>query len=339
MKTVLVAASYSWPVYAPAFADALEKNGLNVYRFAFDPYLRTPFARLQLWLGVGPHIARLNSDLRAFIQKTVPDICLVWTGLGVWPSTVRYLKRLCWATSYTNDDPFGPRGQLPFWRSFRKSIPIYDSHHVYRDINVSEYLSVGAKNVGIMRSYYVPWLHFPKNPLSPESSENTITFIGHGEPDRLKVISVLADAGLKVKVYGPSQTWTGGDFNGNISYYPGTLEPDEYRSVIHQSGILLGFLSRQNRDNYTRRYFEVPACGGFLLAERTSLVQQLYDEDQEMVLFSAPGEALEKCKYYLANIGRRKQITDSSLKRCRRSKYDLLSRSQQWLNDLIALQK
>ena len=334
IKHILVAANYRWPVYAEAFSRALEQIGVQVTRFDFQPFTSSLSGGLQIRCGYGPSLMRLNLALNYQLKKLRPDVCLIWNGLGVFPSTVKSIKKNCWVTGYTNDDPFGSRGRRLFWRHFKRSIPFYNSHHVYRDLNVAEYHKSGISNVELLRSYYVPWFHFRSNDRG-EFNKEKIVFIGHGEEYRIKVITALANSGIPVEVYGPKETWS--DLNQdsqNIKFFPGNLEPEKYRAVIENSAMCLGFLSRLNRDDYTRRYFEVPACGGFLLAERTPLVKKMFTEDQEMIFFSNPEEAIKKCKYYLSKREDRRKISEAAFNRCQNSGYDVVSRAKGWLKDI-----
>lgn len=331
---ILVAANYRWPVYATAFTDALEHIGVKITRFSFEQFLKS--SPLQIRMGFGPNILSLNIALQAAIKHYMPTICLIWTGLSVWPLTIKKISQYTWVTSYTNDDPFGARGKKIFWRNFKNSIGYYHSHHVYRDINVHEYNNIGIEMVNILRSYYVPWMHYPDNADVYNKSTKKAIFIGHGEPNRIEALIDLANSGVPIDVYGPIETWRSlGNNHKNINYYPGTLGLEEYRKIISNSAICIGFLSRDNRDDYTRRYFEIPACGGFMLAERTKMAQSLFIEGKEADFFSSSEELVNKCKYYLNNDINRKIIAKSGLLRCRNSGYDISSRAQQWLSDVI----
>ena len=61
------------------------------------------------------------------------------------------------------------------------------------------------------------------------------------------------------------------------------------------------FLSKMNRDVYTRRCFEIPAMKKLLLCERSEDMQEMFVEDKEAVFFSDKLELLEKVKWLLAN--------------------------------------
>ena len=60
---------------------------------------------------------------------------------------------------------------------------------------------------------------------------------------------------------------------------------DDYRKTICSSKIVLGFLRKVNADTQTSRTFEIPACGGFMLMERTENQQRLFEEGKEAEYF------------------------------------------------------
>jgi spore maturation protein CgeB len=83
----------------------------------------------------------------------------------------------------------------------------------------------------------------------------------------------------------------------------------------------LCFLRKENRDTSTARSVEIPACGAFMLAERTNSHEALFTEDVEAVYFGSDEELETKVKYYSANLEARTRIATGGLERFRRSGY------------------
>jgi spore maturation protein CgeB len=97
----------------------------------------------------------------------------------------------------------------------------------------------------------------------------------------------------------------------------------EYVEVICRSKISLGFVSSSNRDQYTMRTFEIPACNGFLLAQRTDRHMELFIEGKEAEFFESTEECADKINFYLEHESARKRIADGGYNRCLKSDYSL----------------
>jgi spore maturation protein CgeB len=63
------------------------------------------------------------------------------------------------------------------------------------------------------------------------------------------------------------------------------------------------------------RTFEVPACGGFMLAERTQEHLEIFKEDEEIVCFSTVEELVDKVRYYSNNDRARQTIAKAGYER------------------------
>jgi spore maturation protein CgeB len=76
-----------------------------------------------------------------------------------------------------------------------------------------------------------------------------------------------------------------------------------------------------NRDLHTSRSLEIPACGGFLLAERTGEHAELFEDMSEAVFFGDDQELLRLIRHYLSDDEQRNLIRMRGLKRCQDSDY------------------
>jgi len=108
----------------------------------------------------------------------------------------------------------------------------------------------------------------------------------------------------------------------------------DYRRALCASKIGTCFFSRWNRDQYTTRSWEIPACGTFLLSERTPAMQEFYREGKEAEFFEGPEEFMDKVKFYLDNDAARKRIAAAGYARVIASGNDIYSRMRQWLADV-----
>ena len=105
----------------------------------------------------------------------------------------------------------------------------------------------------------------------------------------------------------------------------------DYLETLGSSKICLSFLSKMNRDVYTRRCFEIPAMKKLLLCERSEDMQEMFVEDKEAVFFSDKLELLEKVKWLLANPIIINDIAEAGFQRVYDNKGDVDSRAQQFL--------
>ncbi len=94
-----------------------------------------------------------------------------------------------------------------------------------------------------------------------------------------------------------------GIYRGN-----GELFRDAYREGIWKSKINLSFLTHSNQDEFAHKSFEIAACEGFLLAERSEGHLQRFIEDEEAVFFSTIEECVEKIRRYLPDEAARSRI-------------------------------
>ena len=70
----------------------------------------------------------------------------------------------------------------------------------------------------------------------------------------------------------------------NLIIHNKPLEGKLYREAISNSKINLCFLRKANDDLQTDRTMEIPACKGFMIAERTNEQIKLFKEDIEAVI-------------------------------------------------------
>jgi spore maturation protein CgeB len=332
---ILLAGTYRYFWYEEVCAQALEKLGHQVMRYRWGRFFAGKFGALQeKWL-LGPSVVRMNLDIVSYARACQPDIIFIWRGTPIWPKTLQTLRDRTGALliAYNNDDPFGPTHGRPLWRHFIPCIPAYDIHFVYRQVNVAEYQAAGARHVHVLMPYYIPEIHRPTE-LTPEEHARyacELIFAGHYEDDgRVRYLRALVESGLHVRLFG-GKYWRPKVLGGLADYFSPVVPVygQEYVKALTAAKLCLAFLSRLNRDTYTRRSFEIPASECLMLSERTDDLKKLYKEDEEAVFFSCPEELVEKAKVLLKNEIRRKQIAKAGRQRCTADGHDVVNRMRQ----------
>jgi spore maturation protein CgeB len=153
-----------------------------------------------------------------------------------------------------------------------------------------------------------------------------VGFIGAYERERAESILFLAKNGVSIRVWG--QGWNKKNYlsHPNIKIENMPLWGEDYAKAICSFGINLNFLRRVNRDLQTTRSIEIPACGGFMLAERTDEHLRLFDEGKEAEFFDSDEELLDKVRYYLAHEDELRLIARAGRERCLKGGYSYQER-------------
>jgi spore maturation protein CgeB len=86
-----------------------------------------------------------------------------------------------------------------------------------------------------------------------------------------------------------------------------------YAIAICAAKINLGIMSGQVKgtsyaDDTTTRTYEIPACGGFMLHQRSAHLAQVFEEDAEVACFETVTELADKIRYYLDHPAERAAI-------------------------------
>ena len=203
---------------------------------------------------------------------------------------------------------------------FKNSIPYYDYFFTNKKYNIPELRGLGAKNVFYFKNGYSLQVHHPLN-ISSEDQQFygcEVTFVGTFEYARSKLINYLAENNIRIKIWGWGITRknSGLSDSANITLMDQYVYDEEYAKVISASQINLCFLRKVNRDTETTRSIEIPACKGFMIAERTIEHLELFQEGIEAEYFSSPKELLEKINYYLHNTNERIKIAEKGYLKC-----------------------
>ncbi|MFZ5806616.1 MAG: CgeB family protein [Verrucomicrobiota bacterium] len=204
--------------------------------------------------------------------------------------------------NFNHDDPFGG-GEGNKWKVYLQSVPYYDVLVVVRDENVKEARVCGAKKVEFTHFSYDPIVHAPRDMTETEKAHWSfdVLFLGTWKKERGAFFKYLAQKEIPFVIYGDH--WQKApEFSFFKHAWKGkSLWGDDYARAIQSSRVCLGLVSKTSRDVHTTRSLEIPAIGGLLCAERTSMHTTLYKENEEALFWDSCEECVEVCRKALNN--------------------------------------
>jgi hypothetical protein len=341
VESVLLVRSAFGEIHELAWLRALRDLGIRVELFDTHTYIPSNLAgRVEQRYLFGPHIRKVNRMVIDGARRMSPDVVHFYQGHHYTADTVANVSKIAFASGLHNDDPFG-RPDLREYRLLMKALPKYDGYHVNRECNVTEAAAYGIQRVRVLMMYYIPWLHCPCSLSAQEQKDfgSDVVFAGHMEPDlRVECLSGVIRSGLKCRIFGGQPEWHSvlpSDVYESVQPIFHARGAD-YRRALCASKIGACFFSKWNRDQYTTRSWEIPACGVFLLSERTPAMQEFYCEGKEAEFFSSPEEFIDKARFYVNNAGPRQRIAAAGYARVIASGNDIYSRMRQWLADVTS---
>jgi spore maturation protein CgeB len=323
-----------------SFSKQVNESGFDVIPFRMAKYFKGNWGKYfnAIPVPIGPML-EINKDLLELVSSNDIHYIFLWNCNHILPSTLRRLRKSgVKIITYNNDDPYGGvfRNKKPwlhvfqfFW--FLRSLKFSDLIFVYRPINITEAskFSHPSSQVKLFKPYFIPIIG--KSPVAKEDYEQDVVFIGHFEDDnRSEDLDYLFHNNIDLKVYGTG--WFNSFSEHQESIYP--LYGNDYIEALKKSKICLCFLSKMNRDVYTRRCFEIPGLNKLLLCERTEEMLSILKEDKEAVYFNDKYELLNKIQWLLANPSKIDEIAEAGCKRLLDDGHDIKSRTAEILKNL-----
>src|SRR3984957_10074668 len=248
---------------------------------------------------------------RALVENAAafsPDMILIGKGRWFTPAALEAAKKVGGATlvNWATDDPFNPADSS---RELLKSIPLYDLYMCTKKDIMNDVRRAGCANVAYVRFGYKPEVHFPEAPATDKERERfacDVMFVGGCDAHRVAYFEALVHAmpGVKLRLYGAY--WERA--RALRSYARGFAVARDYRLAVGGAKIAVNLVRRANRDDHVMRTFEIPACGGFMLTERSAPHEELFHEDREAVFFGSPDEFVAKVSSYLPRDDDRSKI-------------------------------
>jgi spore maturation protein CgeB len=150
-----------------------------------------------------------------------------------------------------------------------------------------------------------------------------VTFVGQPHGRRGATIERLREAGIDVDCWGHG--WPGGKLGHddmvrvfstsaiNLNLSNAGEPPNTLRVRV---GRLLGRGPKGPKPAQIKgRNFEVPGCGGFLLAERVPHLERYFELDAEIGVYDGEDDLVERVRHWLANPEERAAVAEAGYRR------------------------
>jgi glycosyltransferase involved in cell wall biosynthesis len=161
------------------------------------------------------------------------------------------------------------------------------------------------------------------DPRDTAAYGHDVTVVATHTPYKERLLSELVHRcpNLDLHIYGSLwvESSRSPELNTHIRGF--ALFGSQYAKALRASRIVLAITSGKvdgvaQGDDTTTRTYEIPACGGFMLHERTPELLELYDEGKEVACFGSVEELASKIEYYLAHPEEREAIANAGHNRC-----------------------
>jgi len=285
------------------FASALDDLGC-AFRFVDEAACFAPPGRTLL-RRAADRVFRRSGEIRRFNRLIVttasifkPAIVLVVSGRHVAPETLRRVREKTGAMliAYATDNPLVPGKSRA---RVLRAIPEYDIYASPRRASLPALRAQGCRRPIHVRFGYDPGVHFaedgPKSELGAWTSD--VVFIGGADDDRVAFFEPLASSNhVVLRLYG--RGWARTRLRTHAG---GEVFDRRFRLAMAGATVAPCLVRRSNGDGHVMRSFEIPACGRFMLAERTDEHLDLFDEDVHAAYFGSPEELADKTRFYLAH--------------------------------------
>ena len=254
-----------------------------------------------------------NREIRLLARRTDPEFLLVFKGMFVFADTLHHLRDMgirsyCFFpdVSFRVHGPHIPDALREYeWVFTTKSYGLRD---------MREQLAVTRASV--LPHAFDPDLHrvIPPERIDWRRYGCDVSYIGtwSSKKERLLRAIVTRRPSLRIRIWG--EQWDRArspELRSSIGGHE--VAGEEYVHAISASKINLGLLSEQRSgasagDQITSRTFHIPACGGFMLHERTGELLSLFREGRDVACFADEAELLDTIDRYIEDAAERSRI-------------------------------
>jgi spore maturation protein CgeB len=310
---------------ARACCMALRRLGCEVVDIDYEtvfPQLRQKTSRAILRLLHQRFVREYNDLLIETASWFKPDVFLAFKGLSIETTTLERLRKagVTLYNYYPDPSPFQVDNNA---RTVIDSLWDYDCvFYTKRQWIGQPFLDKFRKSVFVPHGYdpevHRPWSLDARDQLDYGHDVSVIAaHSNHKEKILGELISLMPALDLAIWGNGWEERCQSPRLKPYIRGY--AVTGSAYAKAICAAKINLALMNGFPpgfEDQTTTRTYEISACGGFMLHERSAELLTLFAENNEMACFETTEELATKIEYYLAHAEERNKIARAGYRRC-----------------------
>lgn len=298
---LLIIGVRGWSHIGASLERAAARLGIRTILFDSARAFRAPRVLQSISWRFGGHrpfkLNRFGEEVVTWCNRTASSSRAV-IGTGAAPLTAAALIQLkaagVFCINYSTDDPWNPN-HLAKWHL--SALKCCDLVFTPRRSNIEDFRNLGCADVRYLPFAYDEGLFSPSAPLATVPSHDVL-FVGGADRDRAAFMTRFMRSGLQPALVGGY--WS--RFTETRGCDLGHKDIETVRQLTAAAAVNICLVRRANRDGHVMRSFEIPAIGGFMLAEDTPEHRELFGVEGRCVLyFTSPEMAAEKARWALAN--------------------------------------
>lgn len=274
---------------------------------------RLASSRVRLLQSISWRLGHRPFHMRRFGRMANAECSRFSSGIlistGAAPLTAEVLRRLRAAgirtINYSTDDPWNPT-QRSAWHL--KALPEYDVVFTPRRANLMDFRALGCADTRYLPFAFDDDIFGPSQPPPPALGHDLL-FVGGADRDRVDFVSGIMKTGPSPALVGAYWERYPETRASNL----GQKSPEALRALTAAATVNLCLVRRANRDGHVMRSFEIPAVGGFMLAEDTPEHRDLFGPEGQCTLyFTTPESAAQKARWALDHPEERRRMAQAA---------------------------
>jgi len=318
MRVLLITSDPTRWGLAACYQRAFQKRGYDArLHYLFGDRSESLFVRAVSKYRVLHSLKLKNAEkiLLTAAREFQPNLIIIAKGAEFDGGFLQQLKSTVDGVLFNiyTDSPFvypGARGLGE--QSFTSAMSSYDCLFTFARFLVPVFYLCGANKVEYLPFAHDPEMHQPTKVRPDEISlyESPIAYMGTWGTIHERWLEMLQPFGLKIW----GHHWDHLPFRSDLRgcwQKPGVGVNgfgSNMAKVCGASGIIFNIVRAEHGCAHSMKTFEIPACKGFMLSNRTDEQLEYFQEDRCAVYFSTLEELLDKVKFYLGREDLRDKI-------------------------------